>query len=387
MSSDATNRSVPAGDTDSGDHPPGFTPSRPEELRRMIADLLSDGGPFASVYTEISRETTSGPRAVELHVREATDQLSGQGAPAAVVDAVRHALAENAHLPAPVSRCVVASERGVLLRHTVRTHQAQPTIVWDPLPDLGAWLTDVTESAIFVAALVDHEGGTVTTYDAGTMRPTHSSEIGEEKTAFEHHFKGGGWSHMNFQRSTEQVWARNAEEVITEIGRQAGSGVAFVVVGGEADSRAQVLAAKDDWPVEGIELEAGHPDDHAAPERFEQEIHRILASRAMQHRLAAVHELQQRRGRNQYFVTGVDAVLDALIQGQVDRLLIDPDAAAGETVVGSEHPGLSLGAVGGTGPLRADRLLVAMAAATDAGLVITRSSTLDDAPVAALLRW
>ncbi len=386
MSTDATNQARPAGDT-AGDVPRGLTPSRPQELDRMIADLLSDGGPFASVYTEISREATTGARIADLHVREATDQLTDQGAPPAVVDAVREALAENAHLAAPVSRCVVASERGVLLRHTVRVHRAQPTIVWDPLPDLGAWLADVTESAVFVAALVDHEGGTVTTYDAGTMRATHSSDVGEEDTAYEHKFKGGGWSHMNFQRSTEQVWARNAEDVIGEIGRQAGAGAMFVVVGGESDSRAQVLAAKDDWPVEAIELEVGHPGDHAAADRFEEEIHRILAARATQHRLAAVHELQQRRGRNEYFVTGVDAVVDALVQGQVDRLLLDPAAAAEQTVLAEDHPGLSLGAVGGTGPLRADRLLVALAATTDAGLVITPAATLEDAPVAALLRW
>jgi hypothetical protein len=388
MSSDATNQATEAGsDTGIGDLPRGFTPSRSREVNRVIADLLQDGGPYASAYTEISRDSENAAKEVDLHAREAADQLSDQGAPEPAIAAIREALTENAHLPAPVSRLVVASERGVLLRQTVRKHLAQPTISWDPLPDLGNWLADVTEGAVFIVAMVDHEGGTVTTYDSGTMQPTRSADVGNDDDPHEHKFKGGGWRHLHFQRSTENVWVQNAEEVIAEINKQARDGVDFIVIGGEPGSRSRVLEGKDDWSADIVELDYGHPQDRDSSDRLEREIHEILAARAAASRLAAVHELQQRRGRGEFFAEGIGRTVEAFVQGQVDRLLLDPQAAAEETVVAENYPGLSLGPVGGTGPLRADRVLIGLAAMTDAEIVITPAATLGDHPAAALLRW
>jgi hypothetical protein len=383
-----TDQSTDAGsDAGIGDLPPGFTPSRPHEVNRVIADLLQDGGPFASAYTEISRDTETGAKEVDLQARAAADALSAQGAPEPAIAAVREALTENAHLPAPISRLVVASERGVLLRQTVRKHLPQQTVAWDPLPELGGWLADVTEGAVFIVAMVDHEGGTVTTYDSGTMQPTQSAEVGNADDPHEHKFKGGGWRHLHFQRSTENVWVQNAEEVIAEIGRQAGSGVDFIVIGGEPGSRSRVLEAKGDWSVDIVELDYGHPDDRDSSERLEREIHEVLAARAAASRLSSVHDLQERRGRAQFYAEGIGPTVEAFVQGQVDRLLLDPQAAAEETVVAENYPGLSLGAVGGTGPLRADRVLIGLAAMTDAEIVIVPAATLGDVPAAALLRW
>ena len=81
-------------------------------------------------------------------------------------------------------------------------------------------------------------------------------------------------------------------------------------------------------------------------------------------------------------------VADALVRGQVDRLLIDPARAAEFELEPEKHPGLALGAATDLPTaLPADRALVAAAVLTDADVVVTRTSTLGGAPVAALLRW
>lgn len=118
-----------------------------------------------------------------------------------------------------------------------------------------------------------------------------------------------------------------------------------------------------------------------------EEIRRTVVARSAAHRLAAVHRLRDRLGQGHGATTGVSQTVDALIQGSVDTLLIDPDRAAEQTVDPADHPGLALGAVSADRPQRADRLLVALALLTKAKPVITRSSTMAGAPVAGILRW
>src|SRR3954454_14925287 len=126
-----------------------------------IAELYNDPGPFASAYVEVSKEIEQGDKVAELAARSACDQIAAQGAPKSVVDAVFTRLSEDTHLPAPVSRCVVATERGVLLDELSPSHRPVPVGVWDALPDLADWIGDKDNSIPFVLALVDHEGGDV----------------------------------------------------------------------------------------------------------------------------------------------------------------------------------------------------------------------------------
>src|SRR5947209_10887786 len=115
-----------------------------------LAGLYNDPGPFASVYADVSRDMENGDRIVELAARSAADSLAEQGAPHDVVEAVHSRLTESTHEGAPVSRIVVATERGILLDELAHSHSPQPTAVWDALPDLGAWLTAADSVVPFV---------------------------------------------------------------------------------------------------------------------------------------------------------------------------------------------------------------------------------------------
>ncbi|HEY6687439.1 MAG TPA: Vms1/Ankzf1 family peptidyl-tRNA hydrolase, partial [Propionibacteriaceae bacterium] len=188
----------------------------------------------------MSRDQEQGDRIVELAVRGVRDELATQGAPAEVLEILEERLGESTGQPAPISRCVVATARGVLLDELTRSHHAQPVVTWSPLPDIAAWLRDATQQLPFVLALVDHEGGDVTTYSADDMSPEHEASVGEP-SKYEHKVRGGGWSHLNWQRSAETIWARNAAEVAAEIERQMRNGPDLVILAGDEHSRSQVI--------------------------------------------------------------------------------------------------------------------------------------------------
>jgi hypothetical protein len=379
---------------------PSDTPSTATRARHAAVRLYDDPGPFASVYLDVTRNTEDGEHIVEIRARDAMDALRSQGAPDSVIDPIRELLTANTHLAAPVSRMVVASERGVLLDDVIRVPISRPTTTWSGLPDLSAWLSD-TDAGDFVLALVDHEGGDVAGFSPVTMQPHHQSSVGE-KSPWEHKIKGGAWNQLNFQRSTETVWGRNADEVVDEIDRQLHPGVEFVVVGGDQDARSRVLDKlrqhERGGQVEIVELTEGSREADGSEDAIITELRQVVAARSVAHRLAAVHLLRDRLGQGHGATTGVSDTVDALVQGSVETLLLDPEAlfdperlsdpdADEQQIDPARHPGLALGAVRTDGPQRADLVLLAMALLTQAEPVITRSSTMGGAPVGAVLRW
>ena len=111
-------------------------------------------------------------------------------------------------------------------------------------------------------ALVDHEGGDVTTYAADAMESEREASVGES-SKYEHKVRGGGWSHLNWQRSAETIWAQNAAEVAAEIERQVRNGPEVVILAGDEHSRSLVTRhVPGTIPAELVVLDrAGRPVD------------------------------------------------------------------------------------------------------------------------------
>jgi hypothetical protein len=353
-----------------------------------FARLYSDAGPFASAYVELSRDQEAGNEVAALRSREVAEELTQQGAPTEVVESLTDRLGTPTHQPAPVSRCVVATTNGVLLDRLTRHHRAASVATWGPLPDLAAWWEDASQAMPFVLALVDHEGGTVTTYSPGQLNIEQEANVGEP-SAYEHKVRGGGWAQYNRQRSTEEVWARNAAAVATEIERQLrGGGPDLVIIAGDVKSRTSVL---DDLPAtisaEVEVLEHGGRATDGGDDALAKAVEAVLRGRVVSQHLATVHELKERMGQGRSVAVGVADVADAFVLGQVDRLLIDPPRAAESSLRPADHPGLVLGSIAPEEELRADQALIAAACLTDADVIISRAGTMGDAPVAALLRW
>jgi hypothetical protein len=351
-----------------------------------ISTVFGDPGPFASAYVEVSRAAEDGDRLAELAARAAHDELLDQGAPAAVAEQVRARLATSTHWPAPVSRCVVVSERGILLDEVTAAHRPQPRHSWDSLPDLAAWVQDASVVVPFVLALVDHAGGKVQTFADGGPRPDAESEVTHD-SEFIQKVHAGGWSEQRYQRSTEEVWARNAGEVATEIRRQLTDGPSLLVLAGDVRSRQLVEGELAGLGAEVVQLDHGGRAADGGDEALQDDIREVLRGQLITSRLDRLHELGQQLGRGTRMAVGVHDVAEAFVLGQVDTLYLDPVTAAEHELDPADYPGLAFGAVTPTGPVPADRALVAAACLTDADVITAGTEHLFGTPVAAVLRW
>ena len=357
------------------------------KLPALSQVLTNDPGPFATAYADVSRVAAAGDDEVALTARAARDELVGAGCPADVAEALQEALGASTHTGGEVARVVVASAQGVAFSALVHGRRPQPTTSWGALPDLGPWLADATLVTPFVLASVDHAGGNVSTYSDGAAGPLRNEQEAGGDANFLH--KTGG---DNRDRSTEEEWKRSADDVAAEIERQVTAGPSLVLVSGEPDAVSEVRAKLAHLEAEIVELQGGRRNADGGDEAFQAEITETLRGQAVTDNLDVLAQLKQRlgeraQGASSRGAAGVDEVLDALVRGQVDTLLLDPAAAAESTVTLAEHPGLSVGAVEPTDALPADQVLVALAALTDADVRIERRGTLGGEPVAALLRW
>jgi len=334
----------------------------------------------------VSREQEDGDRLAALQARAARDELVAQGAPEELAQQVADRLAVRTHEGGTVSRCVVASERGVLLDELTHRHRAQPAVAYDVLPDVAAWLGDESLLVPHILVVVDHEGGRVTTFSSD---PTHADREADLRTEDpnEHKFKGGGWGHLRYQHNTENVWYHRAEEVATELRQQLQDGPDLVVIAGDPQSRPKLLEALGEVPATLVQIEGGSRSADGGDEALQAAVLEVLREQVVARGVADLHELRDRLGQGTRVATGVDDVVDAFVRGQVDRLYLDPDAAAEHEISLDQHPGLALGAIASTGELRADRALVAAACLTDADVVVAHTSRLVGTPVAAVLRW
>ena len=352
----------------------------------QIAPLYADPGPFASAYVEVSRTQEAGNRLAELQARAARDELVAQGAPEALAEQVAETLAQSTHEGGTVSRCVVATERGVLLDELTHRHRAQPAVAYDVLPELADWLADESILAPHIFVLVDHEGGSVTTFASDPVHADREAEV-TNVDPNEHKFKGGGWGHLRYQHNTENIWYRNQEDVATEIKQQLREGPDLIVLAGDPQARPKLLEALGDVRATVVQIEGGNRSADGGDEALQAELQEALRGEVVARALSELHDLRNRIGQGTRVATGIPAVVDALVRGQVDRLYLDPAAAAEVDLAVTDHPGLTLGAIASTGELRADRVLVAAACLTDAELVVAHTTRLVDAPAAAILRW
>ena len=351
-----------------------------------LTPLFQVAGPFATVLVDVSHDTENGEHEHELRVRAACEALDDQGAPSAVVSAVRERLSELVGRPAPVARLVVATAEGVQHDELAGVRVDDTVATWGALPDLGAWIEHRDSAVTFVLALVDHEGGDVALFDSDVPEAEEQASVGGE-THHGHKVPTGAWSDLTLQHVTENVWARNADAVVEEVVGHVRLGQDLVLLGGDPQSVAMVRDGLADTKARVVELSTGNRSQDGGDEAMQQAVREALMDEVVGRRLAQARELQERLGREHAVATGIGGVADAFVRGQVDTLLLDPRAAAEEDLSLDDHPGLALGPTEPSGPVRADQALIAAAVLTDARVVVSPSATLGGNPAAALLRW
>ena len=238
----------------------------------------------------------------------------------------------------------------------------------------------------FVLALVDHAGGRVQTFDDGWAKP-----IGRPRSPTTRimcrRFPPAAGLQQRWQRSTEEVWARNAGEVVEEIRRQVTNGPNLLVLAGDVQSRQLVEGELDNLRADVVQLDRGSRAEDGGDEALQDEIREVLRGQLIASRLDRLHELGQQLGRGTRMAVGVHDVAEAFVLGQVDTLYLDPVQSTEHELDPAAYPGLTFGAVQVSGPVRADRALIAAACLTDADVITAGTEHLFGTPVAAVLRW
>src|SRR3954464_9388859 len=106
----------------------------------FLEPVVSTPGPFATVCADVTHTTENADTELDLRVRAVAEKLTGQGAPEAVVEAVRGRLLEgNAGGEAGPGRgrpAVVTAEGTVVLDQPLVDSPRQEIAEWSPQPAL-----------------------------------------------------------------------------------------------------------------------------------------------------------------------------------------------------------------------------------------------------------
>jgi hypothetical protein len=363
----------------------------------FLEPVFAAPGPYATVCADVTHTTANADQELDLRVRAVADRLAAQGAPEAVVEAVRSRLLEgNEGGEAGTLRgraLVVASDGAVVLDHALVDAPPREVADWSPQPDLLPLLRGLPGRVPHIVVVADRVGADITFVGA-------EGEIEAEETVQGEDFQVrkvqvGGWSQLRYQHNAENRWVHNADRVAEQIGAMARRlQPRFVLVAGDVRAR-QILTdrASDAWKDLVVTMDEGgraagadrEPVARREAELVGEHEARAIADAVEKVQAAAAHGLS---------VTGTGAVVEALRKGQVETLVLADEPVDEKLLVGDspltlgvdQHDMDALGTHGTVVPH--DRALLAATVASGAGVVVVpRSAMPGGAPVAAILRY
>jgi ribosomal protein L7Ae-like RNA K-turn-binding protein len=363
----------------------------------FLDPVFSRPGPYATVCADVTHTTENAAAELDLRVRAVAQKLTEQGAPVAVVDAVRGRLLEGndgGEAGAWRGRAVVVAADGTVvldqpLVDTPRLELAE----WSPQPALLPVLTQLPGRVPHAVVLIDRVGADITV--AGLDGEPRQEEI-EGDTFHLRKVKVGGWAHDHWQNSAEDLWDRNAGQVadsITSYVRRLR--LKFVLVAGDVRARQHLLEnAGDLWKDLVVMMDKGGRAAGADREPVERREAELVAEHEAHEEAQAVEQIEAASAHG-LSVTGTALVVEALRKGQVETLVL-ADPLDDDTLLVGGSPlelGVDQGDIEALGSqeshaVPADRALLAAAVAGKAGVVVLpRAAMPGDIPVAAVLRY
>ncbi|WP_431875539.1 Vms1/Ankzf1 family peptidyl-tRNA hydrolase [Amycolatopsis sacchari] len=282
-----------------------------------LRQLVTTTGPFTSVYFEDSHDTEDAVKQLELRWRELRDQLAAQHAPDESLDALEAAVRDSSRPVGRSGRGLVAAGNAVVVDEQLDEPPAAPVTRVSDLPYVLPLTRYAKPGLKYVVATVDQVNATVRAYDE------HGSEIAaDDVTGREHpvhHVRGGGTAQYPMRQHTEETIRRNVADVAEDVTRLADRiGAELVVIAGEIQGRRAVCEALPKRLRE-ITQEVTHSD-------VASEVVLTAKQRRLDEVLERFHNaLNSESG---LAVDGLEAVTAALVEGNVETLLIsDPQDA------------------------------------------------------------
>ncbi|WP_040336803.1 Vms1/Ankzf1 family peptidyl-tRNA hydrolase [Candidatus Blastococcus massiliensis] len=361
----------------------------------FLQPVFAASGPYATVCADVTHTTENADAELELRVRAIAEQLTEQGAPEAVVEAVRARLLEGNDGGAAGTlrgRAVVVSADGsVVLDEVLADAPGQALAVWSPQPDLLPVLRRLAGRVPHAVVVADRVGADVSVVGA-------SGEVDEKQvegdTFHMRKVKVGGWAHNTYMHTAENQWEENLGRVADEVGSLARRlPLRFVLLAGDVRAR-QILSdtAAAGWSDLVVSMEEGGRAAGADREPVDRRAAELVAEHEARDVAEAVEKVQGASAHG-LSVTGTEHVVEALRKGQVETLVLADEQEDDTLLVGGSPLELgvkqqdmdALGIHGQVVP--ADRALVEAAVASAAAVVIAPRSALGGAPVAAILRY
>jgi hypothetical protein len=368
----------------------------------FLEPVVAATGPFATVCADVTHTTENADTELELRVRGVAQRLTEQGAPEAVVEAVRSRLLEgNEGGRAGTLKgraVVVASDGSVVLDQALVDAPLREVAEWGPQPDVLPILRQLPGRVPHIRVLIDRTGADITY--VGAPGQVHDDDTEQDTVQGEtfhlRKVRVGGWAHDHWQNNAENQWEANAARVaerITSYTRRLSP--EFVLIAGDVRAR-NILAglASDLWKDLVVTMDEGGRAagaDRAPVEAREGE----LVAEHDARECAQVLEQVQAAAAHGLSVTGTAYVVEAMRKNQVETLVLtdEPDPEflfVGNTPLELGVDAADIGALGGRAAhqVPAERALVAAAVATKAGVVVLpRAAMPGDIPVAAVLRY
>jgi hypothetical protein len=364
----------------------------------FLGSVTDHPGPFATVCADVTHTTENADTELDLRVRALADQLTEQGAPEDVVEAVRTRLLEGnegGEAGTYRGRAVVVGPDGtVLFDAPLADSPRTETAEWSPMPDLVTVLRALPGRIPHVVIVADRVGADITVATAPGL-PTLEKSI-EGETHLMRKVQVGGWAHHRYQHTAENVWIHNMQQVIDEIDTLVEkSGARFVLLAGDIRAR-QIFTDRATPKIKAVlvDMNEGGRAEGADRSVIDQRVEELVAENDAAEQAAVVEQISAASAHG-LALTGTALVVEALRKAQVETLVLAEDGDDEQLFVGTSplEIGVSaedMAALGVTDAAQvpAERALLRAAVGSNAGVVVVpRAAMPGDIPVAAVLRY
>lgn len=347
-----------------------------------LASLLAQSGPWTYAYLDGHGDE---PRATERSRRRAViDRLETAGAPGADIEAIGEALDDGEGLPSPSTRYLLCRAGGVVFDERFAAPRLGPErIGHGPVPEIMPLLRHRATDVRYLVVETGREGAQVRVQRATRAARESAQEI-QGRTDSLPKVQAGGWSHLRYQKHSEEIWAQNQGEVAAVVERLVREREPrFVVIAGDVRAR-QLLeeqlspAVRDRLVDVDAHTRAAGADDRALDEAIAAALGQALHDDVS----AALDRASAGDGASG--ARGTRRVVEALQQARVDTLLLDPRLSDAEELLTALDgpPWVADGSADGLGSRPMAQLPVAEALARAALLSGARVLLLEEQPMA-----
>lgn len=354
-----------------------------------LKDVYRHTGPFVTVHLDVSRNTEDAQQQLASRWTTARHALEKEAVDPGLVEQIGERLQEPTDLPGEVRRTIVAADGEIVFDDARIGSSPWPeTVTCGDLPDLSGWVHQTDGQIPFLLVVADREGADLELYETLDQGEVQRRQVNGD-TLHLHKYQGGGWSHRRFQQRSENTAESNAREVADEIRSIVTKHKPrAVLLAGDPRSRSVIVDSLDGVQSEIHQLEAGGRGAGSSEESLRGEIEVVLARLEAEDQQVVAGRLEERWAQGSGAVLGVDDVLEALVQGKVETLVVDLQKARDLTVEPGRFPGLPVPEqAAGTKELPVDQVLVAAGVLTDAAIAVLPAEQGKGGGVAAVLRW